>query len=257
MSPIRLVTFDALYTLITLRYPVHVQYSQVFAPYVGVLQPEAIQMSFKEAWKVIEREDSSNPRGSEEKWRDIIRRTALGAGANQQALDVSLSEILPRLMERFSSKEGYKAFDDAIPTIHRLNDELGVRTAVISNGDFRIRSALTSLGFPDTLNSIILSDVEGVEKPSPEIFMKALDAVNATISPKKYIQPAECLHVGDELVCDYKGATGAGFEALLLRRHGVEGERAHRGQDEDEDLIGVPVIHNLDAVVDVVRERPS
>ncbi|KAJ3515509.1 hypothetical protein NLJ89_g1710 [Agrocybe chaxingu] len=255
MSPIRLVTFDALYTLITLRYPVHVQYSQVFAPYVGVLQPEAIQMSFKEAWKAIKREDPSNPRGSEEKWRDIIRRTALGAGANQQALDASLSEILPRLMERFSSKEGYKAFDDAIRTINRLHDELGVRMAVISNGDIRIRYALKSLGFPDTLDPMVLSDVEGVEKPSPKIFMKVLDAVNLKMLPKEHIQPAECLHVGDELVCDYKGATGAGFQALLLRRHGLEGERAHRGQDEDEDLIGVPIVHNLDAVVDVIRRR--
>jgi hypothetical protein len=32
------------------------------------------------------------------------------------ALDASLSEIVPRLMTRFSSKEGYRAFHDAIPT---------------------------------------------------------------------------------------------------------------------------------------------
>jgi len=32
------------------------------------------------------------------------------------ALDASLSKIVSRLMTRFSSKEGYVAFDDAIPT---------------------------------------------------------------------------------------------------------------------------------------------
>lgn len=31
------------------------------------------------------------------------------------ALDVSLSEIVQKLMKRFSSSEGYKAFEDAIP----------------------------------------------------------------------------------------------------------------------------------------------
>jgi hypothetical protein len=53
--PIRLVTFDALYTLIVPRLPVHVQYSQTFAPYLGVLDPDKIRHSFrvgeKTAWQ--------------------------------------------------------------------------------------------------------------------------------------------------------------------------------------------------------------
>jgi hypothetical protein len=32
------------------------------------------------------------------------------------ALDENLSDIVQTLMARFSSREGYKAFDDAIPT---------------------------------------------------------------------------------------------------------------------------------------------
>ena len=74
------------------------------------------------------------------------------------ALDENLSEIVKTLMARFSSKEGYKAFDDAISTsqfeclfslviyliwgiilpVRDLHDR-GIRTAVISNGDSRIR----------------------------------------------------------------------------------------------------------------------
>lgn len=45
-SMIRLVTFDALHTIITLRYPIYVQYSQVFEPYLGSLPPESIKQSF-------------------------------------------------------------------------------------------------------------------------------------------------------------------------------------------------------------------
>lgn len=51
--PIRLVTFDALYTIITPRLPVHVQYSQTFAPYIGVLDPEALRRSFRVGKKCL------------------------------------------------------------------------------------------------------------------------------------------------------------------------------------------------------------
>ena len=44
---IRLVTFDALHTLVTPRLPIYVQYSQTFEPYFGLLEPEALKKSFK------------------------------------------------------------------------------------------------------------------------------------------------------------------------------------------------------------------
>ena len=44
---IRLVTFDALHTLVAPRLPVYVQYSQTFEPYLGVLDPDALKHSFK------------------------------------------------------------------------------------------------------------------------------------------------------------------------------------------------------------------
>lgn len=44
---IRLVTFDALHTIVTPRRPIHVQYSEVFAPFLGILDPISIKHSFK------------------------------------------------------------------------------------------------------------------------------------------------------------------------------------------------------------------
>ena len=49
-------------------------------------------------------------------WEEVIRRTAIGAGADAQAVSQSLDEIVPRLIHRFSSKEGYKLFDDTVET---------------------------------------------------------------------------------------------------------------------------------------------
>lgn len=67
-------------------------------------------------------------------WSEVIKRTAIGAGADPQgmvfhtenawavihdrsraAVEAALDEIVSRLMHRFSSSEGYKLFDDALP----------------------------------------------------------------------------------------------------------------------------------------------
>ena len=42
-----LVSFDALHTILAPRLPIYVQYSQVFAPFLGVLEPESLKSSFK------------------------------------------------------------------------------------------------------------------------------------------------------------------------------------------------------------------
>lgn len=44
---IRLVTFDALHTIVTPRLPIYVQYSQTFEPNLGVLNPDALKQAFK------------------------------------------------------------------------------------------------------------------------------------------------------------------------------------------------------------------
>lgn len=84
----------------------------------------------------------------------------------------------------------------------------------MSNGDARLRklhasivrvlwrdqisgSVIQDLGFPPYLSPIILSEEEGVEKPSQRIFERVLALVNHGGKP---ITLADCLHVGDELV---------------------------------------------------------
>lgn len=49
------------------------------------------------------------------------------------------------------------------------------------------------------MQPILLSEEEGVEKPSREIFIRALERVNAMGSEGPAILPEHCLHVGDEL----------------------------------------------------------
>ena len=52
---------------------------------------------------------------------------------------------------------------------------------------------------------------------------------------------------------DYRGAVNAGFNALLLRRPGLEGEHEHK--EENENLESVEVIHGLKEAIHCVQER--
>jgi len=113
---LRLVTFDALHTLITPRLPIYIQYSQTFAPYLGVLEPELLRQSFKvggsitpmnynaqvfdlgtitSALRQVQNDKpayqgSSGARGW---WSEVIKRTAIGAGAHPQGSPTSV--VLP------------------------------------------------------------------------------------------------------------------------------------------------------------------
>ncbi|KAK2463209.1 hypothetical protein APHAL10511_004864 [Amanita phalloides] len=251
---IRLVTFDALHTIITPRHPINVQYSVAFEPYLGILKPEAINRSFKTALRALQAERPVYARGSEKWWAEIIERTALGAGADSHRLQKSLPIIVPQLLKRFSSSEGYKAFEDAIPTVRYLHDKLNIRTAVVSNADTRIRSVLQDLNFPPSIETIVLSEEEGVEKPMRQIFSRTIELVNRNVPyGEKLLSPAECLHIGDELICDYEGARNAGLHALLLRRRGLDGEQAHK--EVNESLEGVHVVEGLNEVIELVENR--
>lgn len=54
--------------------------------------------------------------GHEAWWGAVIARTALGAGAAPDKVEHALPELVPALLRRFSSKEGYVLYEDALPT---------------------------------------------------------------------------------------------------------------------------------------------
>ncbi|TDL26264.1 HAD hydrolase subfamily IA REG-2-like protein [Rickenella mellea] len=241
---IRLVTFDALHTLITPRLPIYVQYSQTFTPYIGTLDPRAIKSSFKTALKEVQAEKPVYASGHEGWWSEVIRRTAIGAGAKPRDVDEALPEMVPRLLKRFSSKEGYKLFDDVHPTLRSLQ-RINCKIGLVSNADSRILDVLADLEILSHLDPILISEKEGIEKPNAEIFHRACRTAGVKVE--------DAVHVGDEKNSDYFGAKNAGMDALLLRRSGLEGEGEHK--DENELLSDdVRTISSLLEVAERVRQ---
>ncbi|KAF9227240.1 HAD-superfamily hydrolase [Gyrodon lividus] len=247
---IKLVTFDALHTLITPRRPIYTQYSEVFAPFLGVLNPAALQRSFKTTLKQVQRDKPAyqGQSGAQGWWSEVIKGTAIEAGADAKAVEASLNQIVPKLLNRFSSREGYKVFDDTLPVLRQLR-EMGVRTALVSNADARMRLVLTDLKISPFLQPLLLSEEVGVEKPDVEIFQRAFwhAACDSTTAFNQGV------HVGDELRCDYDGAQAAGMQALLIRRPGPDGDGENK--EAEEDIRNVRVVSSLWDVVDWVREQ--
>jgi len=115
-----------------------------------------------------------------------------------------------RLMREFLDiyEASWRLFDDVLPVLDALGDRpLGV----ITNGaDVQQRGKLERMGIADRFEVILSSEVAGLGKPDPRIFVQAAARLNAA--------PDRCVHVGDDWMRDVEGARGAGFRAVWLDR---------------------------------------
>ncbi len=89
----------------------------------------------------------------------------------------------------------------------------GFRTGVVSNADGRVAALLGAAGLAPHLEAIVDSHLEGVEKPDPEIFRRALDRVG--------VPAARTVYVGDIFAIDVLGARAAGLAAILIDETGA------------------------------------
>jgi HAD superfamily hydrolase (TIGR01549 family) len=101
---------------------------------------------------------------------------------------------------------------DVIPALRRLR-AAGLRLVVVSNANGRMRTALERVGIGPHVDLVIDSYEEGVEKPDPRIFHRALARIGS--------RPETTLHVGDLFHTDVVGARGAGLRAVLLDLAGL------------------------------------
>jgi len=97
--------------------------------------------------------------------------------------------------------------DDVAPALERLR-ALGLRLVLVSNANGTVDAKMQRLGLARYFDLILDSQCEGVEKPDPEIFRRALARSGATATAT--------IHVGDLYYVDILGARAAGIEAWLL-----------------------------------------
>jgi putative hydrolase of the HAD superfamily len=107
------------------------------------------------------------------------------------------------------------ALPGAAETLAALRAQ-GFRTGVISNADGRIAQLLDAAGLAPHLEAILDSHVEGVEKPDPEIFRRALERLG--------VSAPRAVYVGDIYAIDALGARAAGMVPIVIDETGGYGE---------------------------------
>jgi putative hydrolase of the HAD superfamily len=140
-------------------------------------------------------------------WEELVDEVFLGL------CEPPRQTFFGELYDRFSEPDAWRVFDDVVPALDALASR-GVRLAVISNWDERLRGLLSVLGLDRHFEAFVISCEIGFSKPSPVIFEEA--AVKLGL-------PADAiLHIGDSAKMDVAGATGAGLHAIRIDRGAIE-----------------------------------
>ncbi len=115
-----------------------------------------------------------------------------------------------QLYAHYQRPEAWTVATDARACLELLRAR-GVRLALISNWDDRLRATLEGLGLASAFDALLISGEEGVEKPDPEIFLRAARRLG--------IRPERSLMVGDNPKNDVAGARNVG---AFVIRFGIE-----------------------------------
>ena len=89
----------------------------------------------------------------------------------------------------------------------------GLRLAVVSNSNGTLHHLFDRLGLLASFDVVLDSAVEGVEKPDPRLFWRALDRIGADAET--------ALHVGDIYNVDVVGARSARIRPVLVDEAGL------------------------------------
>jgi putative hydrolase of the HAD superfamily len=137
-------------------------------------------------------------------WKEYFANLFLKAGVP----DGQVESVGERVRQVHRENHLWSHMDPSTPVaLDRLSDA-GYRMAVISNADGRVEGLIENAGIRDRFEFVMDSELEGVEKPDPEIFLRACRRMG--------VDPAESLYVGDLYPIDVIGSRKAGLQAVLL-----------------------------------------
>ncbi|MFC1791581.1 HAD family hydrolase [Gemmatimonadota bacterium] len=137
-------------------------------------------------------------------WKDYFVNLFLGCGVPPE----SLKAVGDRIYQVHRESHLWTWVDPTTaPALQELKEQ-GFRLGVISNADGRVEGLIRGAGLRDFFEFVLDSELEGVEKPDPEIFLRACRRMG--------VAPESCLYVGDLYPVDVLGARRAGMEAVLL-----------------------------------------
>jgi len=141
-------------------------------------------------------------------WLRFVAGTLARAPGAPSDRGFAAAAVTP-LREAFRDPRSWMVFPDVVPVLQELR-EAGARLGIVSNWDSSLPALLDELGLAKWFDTIVVSHLEGMEKPRPELFLRAVARLAGT--------PAEALHVGDVPELDGAGAAAAGIDNVIVDR---------------------------------------
>jgi putative hydrolase of the HAD superfamily len=230
-----LVLFDAGETLIAPRESFGAVYARVLDGLDVSLSASALERGLRVCWAdtndaLVPGTDryGAYPGGEDAYWLRFVMGTLARTPGAPRDPGFAARALAP-LREAFRDPDSWRVFDDVVPVLSELR-EGGARLAIVSNWDSGLPVLLTRLGLASWFDAIVVSHLEGIEKPRPELFLRAVERLSGA--------PDDALHVGDVPELDGAGARAAGIDCVIVdRRSRLSAEHA-----AIPDLSAVPVI---------------
>ena len=137
----------------------------------------------------------------EDGWR-VYQRLLLEGARVQEDLE-RLVDALRRAHDRFNL---WRRVPPEVRPALRKAREAGVRLGIVSNSEGRLVRLLERLALLDFFETVVDSGVEGIRKPDPRIFHRALERMGVS----------DALYAGDIPDVDVEGARAAGLRGVLV-----------------------------------------
>ncbi|KAI4965117.1 hypothetical protein ZWY2020_057437 [Hordeum vulgare] len=116
-------------------------------------------------------------------------------------------QYFEELYHYYTTEKAWQLIDPDAKYVFEALRRAGVRTAVVSNFDTRLRPLLQALNCDHWFDAVAVSAEVAAEKPNPTIFLKACELLD--------VKPEEAVHIGDDRRNDLWGARDAGCDAWL------------------------------------------
>lgn len=137
-------------------------------------------------------------------WKDTVYQQIVD---HLKIEGITSNELLQDYLDNF--KDSCVPFPNLISTLEDLRTR-NIVLGIITNGfgQFQMDN-IKALGIESYFETTLISEWEGIKKPNPKIFKRALEKLN--------VQPGECLFVGDHPLHDVKAARDVGMKGVWKR----------------------------------------
>lgn len=137
-------------------------------------------------------------------------RRALSRASQKDVTESTVAKFVATVRTTLAPIQLYSDTRRCLDHLRHEHRALGVISN--STSEARVRKILDKVGILEFFDRIVSSGTEGVEKPDPEIFLRAVRRMK--------VAPREALYVGNLAYTDAKAAQAAGLTGVWLNREG-------------------------------------